>query len=255
MNNVSSLFQHIVSNLESYLMSPHSSTTLSPLSESDTLDSPGKLNYVAVDRAKQAAAEAAKAKPQKEEEQPLHYPDWMANSSKLHDHPAAKAVQESHLSQSALEKMILAGFTHYGAPAATAAASFAKAGEGLPDPLMPAVLALKETSGGKRMAPNSANNLLNIGPNINYPSIDANLNGGGTWGRDGGPQGGFTGTIHSPAYAKYLQTGDLHDFFAHYTPTNDANGNQVNGKQDEQINQYNLLRSYFSNPELAQTAP
>jgi len=143
------------------------------------------------------------------------------------------------------------GFTKYGSPMATAAADFANAGYKLQqqhpnvDPLIAAVLSLKETSGGKSMAPNSANNTLNLGPNINYPDIKTNLMGGGTWGIDGGPQQGFTGIMNQPVYQKYLDSGNLNDFFPSYTPTYDTNGKKVNGTTAEQIAQYDTLRKFF----------
>jgi hypothetical protein len=138
-----------------------------------------------------------------------------------------------------LTNKIKQGFMNYGpsTPAAQYADSFAKAGQGLPDPLMPAVLALKETSGGHRLS--HQNNYMNIGPEIDYPSVQSNLVGG-----EG--KKGFVGVINSGMYDKYLKSGNLADFFSVYTPTYDKNGKQINDTLEKQISDYNLLRSYFT---------
>lgn len=141
-----------------------------------------------------------------------------------------------------LSEAIKQGFLRYGpnTPAATLSGQFARAGQGLPDPYMPAVLALKETSGGKNMTHD--NNLLNIlfqggMGNSGYENPQDGIVGG-----DG--HRGFPGVIHSGAYDNYLKSGNLREFFQHYTPYSPGGSNPP---YDQQIQQYNQLRSYFTN--------
>jgi hypothetical protein len=144
-----------------------------------------------------------------------------------------------------LTKQIQAGFMDWGngkAPnAATLSAQFAQAGKDLPDPYLPAILALKETRGGTGYMADK-NNLMNIQyggiNNSPYETPQDNIVGG-----DG--HKGFVGLIHNGMYDKYLKSGDLHDFFKVYTPTYDNNGKQINAPIDEQIKEYNDLRSHF----------
>jgi len=142
----------------------------------------------------------------------------------------------SSTSLNKLTKQIQQGFLNYDphSPAATLAASFARAGQGLPDPYMPAVLALKETSGGKNMT--HPNNLLNIlyGGNSAYEKPEYGIEGGG------GHQG-FPGVIKNGYYNDYLKSGNLQDFFKHYTPPTDPRNPSLQGSVD----QYNGLRRYF----------
>lgn len=137
-----------------------------------------------------------------------------------------------------LTNAIRQGFLKYGAPEAAANAQyFAQAGQGLPDPYMPAILAIKETSAGKRLS--HKNNYLNIGPNIDYPDVKTNLLGGGP-----NNQKGFAGVMKSGLYNKYLKSGDLKDFFNTYTPPTYQGG--TNDPIDKQIKDYNTYKSYFT---------
>lgn len=161
--------------------------------------------------------------------------------------PKTKAQQYNPQFQKLVDT-IQKGFNRYGSPMATAAADFAQAGYSMQqkypkvDPLLAAVISLKETSGGKHMSPGSANNVLNIGPGINYPTIAANVIGGGTGGVNGGPQQGFLGTIlNNPAYKKYLQSGNINDFFPSYTPAGGGNASIP-----RQVDEYNQLRNVFT---------
>jgi hypothetical protein len=154
------------------------------------------------------------------------------------EHAQAQSILPDQLTQ-----QIQQGFQKWGGasvPAATLSASFARAGQGLPDPLMPAVLAIKETGGGKHLA--DTNNLLNIQyngiGNSPYEKPEYGIEGGGG-------HGGFPKVINNGMYKDYLKSGNLADFFKVYTPTYDKNGKQINAPIDKQIAAYNAIRSNF----------
>lgn len=109
-----------------------------------------------------------------------------------------------------------------------------QAGQGLPDPLAPVILAIMETGGGQKMA--SENNLYNLGPGIEYPDMGTAIVGGGP-----NDQRGFKGVINGPIYADYRQSGDIKDLFKHFTPDSDPN----NPKMGELVGRYNQIREYF----------
>lgn len=126
------------------------------------------------------------------------------------------------------QEVFTRGFEGYGSPLATASGQFAQsaAQNPLPDPLLPAIIALMESSGGRNQT--FANNPFNWGmqpmPDLNT-AIDRIYSG----------IGGRT-----PYYEDYLQSGDLSDFFNVYTPPSPANP-----PLEELINRYNLLRELF----------
>lgn len=121
-----------------------------------------------------------------------------------------------------------AGFEEYGSPLATASGQFANAAQqySLPDPYLPAVLALLETSGGlnQRFANNPFNWGMQDMPSLDY-AIDRIYSGIG--GR-------------MPYYQNYLQSGNIADFLPVYTPPGGANP-----ELDELIARYEALRALF----------
>lgn len=145
----------------------------------------------------------------------------------------------------------MAGFSKFGnsgAPIATQSASFAEAAKRLPDnidPFLPAVIALMETAGGSRQVAN--NNPFNIRGQqngtlkfIDYISPEVALLGGDN---NGVQSKGFIGQLlTNPAYANFLKTGNLSDFFNSYTPPGPAYGNP---SMEELLARYSNLRSLF----------
>ena len=120
------------------------------------------------------------------------------------------------------------GFTQYGSDLATSSGQFAKQAQAnpIPDPFLPAVLALMETSGGKNQK--YAFNPFNWGMQ-DMPNLDSAI------------EKVYSGIAKRfPYYQKYLQTGDLYDFFKHYTP--DVEGNP---KPEELVQRYTELRKLF----------
>jgi len=123
------------------------------------------------------------------------------------------------------------GFNNYGSvPAANYANEFAAsaAANPLPDPYLPAVLAIMETGGGRNMA--YENNLTNWGmqdmPSIPY-MIDRMYSGIGS---------------RFPYYQDYMKSGNLQDFFNSYTPPGPEHGNPT---MDELLQRYNAIRQLF----------
>lgn len=122
-------------------------------------------------------------------------------------------------------------------PVATLSGQLAEAGQQLPDPLLPAILSLMETGGLNPSQTQTLNNMFNIGPGINYPQPETAILGGGS-----NNQQGLLGTLlNSGYYDGYLQSGDLRDFFRHFTPSSDPR----NPNQDQLIQRYNMLQSLF----------
>ena len=120
------------------------------------------------------------------------------------------------------------GFTQYGSDLATSSGQFAQQAQAnpIPDPFLPAVLALMETSGGKnqKFKFNPFNWGMQDMPNLNTASEKV-----------------YSGiSKRFPYYQQYLQTGDLFDFFKHYTP--DIEGNP---KPEELVQRYTELRKLF----------
>lgn len=115
------------------------------------------------------------------------------------------------------------GFNNYGnPPIASKAAQLAQLGVEVAqkggNPYLPAALTLKET-GGLRYGPaQEINNPVGIGPGIRYPNLDVAILGGGNSGVNGGPQKGLKGVLFNGLYNDYYKTGNLQDFFKHYTP-------------------------------------
>lgn len=123
-------------------------------------------------------------------------------------------------------------------PAATLSAQLAEAGQDLPDPFLPAILTLMETGGLHPNKTATPNNLFNVGPSINYPTPEASILGGGE--RN---QLGLKGLLRPGGlYDDYLQSGNLADFFNHFTPPGEEYGNP---SMEELMDRYNSLRSLF----------
>lgn len=118
-------------------------------------------------------------------------------------------------------------------PISAYAPQLAQAGQNLPDPLLPAVMSLMETGGMQHMA--SGNNPFNIGPGISYPSPDVAILGGGP-----NNQQGLAGILKSGIYNDYIKSGNLEDFFKHFTPPGGDNPSM-----EELLNRYMTLRSLF----------
>lgn len=133
------------------------------------------------------------------------------------------------------------GFIKYGIDPNTAqqnAQYFAQAGQGLPDPYLPATIALKESSGGKTsQGQNNWINIMSPGTDtpVDYPDMQTALLGGNG-------HAGFKGIMNSGIYNDYLKSGNLNDFFSHYTPASDPR----NADYSSQIQTYNQLRSNFT---------
>ena len=139
--------------------------------------------------------------------------------------------------------MLQAGFEKWRQPAppiATMSGQLAQTGEGLPDPLLPAILALIESGGltDSRMAEYSNPfGVMSPGTNnlVRYPDLQTAISGGN--GRLG-----FEGLLRPGGiYEDYLQSGDINDFFRHWTPEGPGNPTP-----EELEQRYNILRSLFT---------
>jgi hypothetical protein len=146
-----------------------------------------------------------------------------------------------------LEDVIKKAYAAYGnPPVATLSAQLAKAGEGLPDPYLPAINALKETGGGRKLK--YSNNFMNIlAPGQqNYPNPESNI-----FGEEGDNRYSFAELLKTAPYAPYRESGDLADFFKVYTPDRDRNGvRNTNPTIAEQVALYNELRKQYFEPNL-----
>ena len=120
------------------------------------------------------------------------------------------------------------GFESYGSNLATASAKFSEQAQNnpLPDPFLPAVISLMETSGGKKQR--YAFNPFNWGMQ-DMPSLDKSI------------ERIYSGiSKRFPYYADYLKSGKLEDFFKVYTPPN-----KNNPSNEELVRRYNLLKKNF----------
>ena len=131
------------------------------------------------------------------------------------------------------------------------------AGQQLPkgmDVLLPIIMALRETQGGKdlidpnRNANLGKNNIFNIrnetGAFQDYPNTNTAISGNY---QQGGPSSGFVGLMQGAQdknrniYADFrADPTNMSKFFAHYSPTSDNNG-----ALPEQVNNYNWIRRYI----------
>ncbi len=129
-----------------------------------------------------------------------------------------------------------------------------EAGNRLPknmDPYMPLILSLRETQGGKdlidptknaKLGKNNPYNIRGVQNGvirfIDYPSLQVATFGGSN-GTD--TSEGLVGLLsRNPIYAAFRQSGDLKDFFKHWSPPTDNNGNL-----DEQVQNYQWIRNRF----------
>ena len=126
------------------------------------------------------------------------------------------------------EERFKKGFQSYGSKLATASADFARQAEEnpLPDPFMPAVISLMETSGGRnqRFSFNPFNWGMQHFPSLPY-AIERIYSGIGK---------------RMPQYQDYRESGKLEDLFKHYTPPSGTNPSQ-----EELVKRYNELRKLF----------
>ncbi len=138
-----------------------------------------------------------------------------------------------------LEDIIKAGLSKFGDGnplIATASSQLAQAGQGLPDQLLPTILALMETQGGKTQVAN--NNPFNINDGtgfVQYPDLTTAILGGGD-------RQGMAGLLNGPYYDKYRQTGNIQDFFNTYTPPGPEHGNP---SLEELVSRYLQIKSSF----------
>lgn len=120
-------------------------------------------------------------------------------------------------------------------PVATMSSQLAEAGEGLPDPLLPAIMSLVETHGGRDIT-RGQNNIYNMLPTragISYPDLQRAILGGNG-------QKGFRGVVTGGLYNDYLESGNLHDFFDTYSPASE------NASLSDQEKRYrSILEQYF----------
>jgi hypothetical protein len=141
---------------------------------------------------------------------------------------------------------IVSGLTAWGngetPPIASMAAELKQVGESLPHKFLPAALALKE-SGGLRDSEKARkrNNPFNVKDQNGFVQYD-NLPQAILGGIDltGMTRRGLKGVLTDPRYAKYLQTGDLKDFFNVY-----SNPKVGNPSMEKQVADMEQLLSYF----------
>lgn len=132
-------------------------------------------------------------------------------------------------------------------PVATLSGELAQSGkrladetEGRIDPLMGAIIALKESRGGLDEKPKQNANYFNI----MQPSGElADYQGNPARAINDPPNTlSFEGLLRQGGgYQNFRDTGNLADFFSRFTPTSDP----LNPGIEEQINQYNKLRELF----------
>ena len=128
-----------------------------------------------------------------------------------------------------------------GTPLASQSAQLAQAGQDLPDQLLPVLVALAETRGGKDLLERTrgANNPFNImygGDLIDYPDLSTAILGGGG-------SRGFSGLMRPGGlYEDYRQSGDLSDFLSRFSPFGSEYGNP---EEEQQLSNYAYLRSLF----------
>ena len=153
------------------------------------------------------------------------------------------------------EENIHKGFEKYGAgrevPMATMSAQLAELGQQLPNPYLPAALALKESSGlvntpeNQRMrAYSNPFGIKDIGGLVRYPNLQTAIMGGGNRAPGGTPQMGLKGTLLSDYYKDYRQSGNLEDFLRVYTPPGGTNASM-----QTQLAVLKQLLSYFGGGE------
>lgn len=109
--------------------------------------------------------------------------------------------------------------------------------QGKVDPLIAAIIALKESGGGKNTSTPEANNPYNIklGGVVDYPDLKTAIQGGN------GKQG-FEGLLREGGlYQDFRDSGDMGQFFKKYTPVADP----LNPGIGDQVQQYNQLRALF----------
>ncbi len=153
-----------------------------------------------------------------------------------------------------LTKQIQNGFSNWSGgtppPIATQSANLATAGQGLPDPLLPAIMTLIESRGMQDATPKANANPYNIFYPGTQNSVDYQGNPdtailGGTT-PSGDKKAGFIGSLKGGIYNDYLKSGNLADFFSHYSPPSDvAGGDPNNPTMQDLLDRYASLRSNF----------
>ena len=124
------------------------------------------------------------------------------------------------------------------APIATLSSSLADAGENLPDPFLPTIMALMESRGLQDQKPKQAANpynILNNGQPVDYEGNPSLAISGGT-DSQGVKRRGFKGIMRKGGiYDDYLQSGNLSNFFSKFTPESDP----LNPSNKELVERYN----------------
>jgi hypothetical protein len=124
--------------------------------------------------------------------------------------------------------------------------SLINAGNQLPsnmDPLLPIILAIRETQGGRYNK--GQNNPYNIRGEqygttkfIDYPNLKTATFGGYNPHSNVESQGLLGLLTKNDIYSNFRNTGNLSDLFARYSPTSDNNGSL-----DQQVENYNWIRN------------
>lgn len=215
---------------------------VSPIPVTDQL-TPGLVNYYQND-----AARAADTTPSTFQPKTIQYPDWMANApASPPQAPTADVLGASAQSPSPtplpanladIAKVIQHGLTAYGSPPVTQSSdALATAGQGLPDPYLPAIISLIESGGGKNVT-RGDNNIYNMNANqggVVYPDINTAILGG-----DG--HQGFKGIVNK-MYQDYINSGNVGDFFNKYSPPSE------NAPLNTQVDRYNSIKKQYFTPQ------
>lgn len=208
---------------------------VSPVPQIDTLSQPWQQQYVAQQQ-QQPTTPATSSK--------MEYPAWMGNApaSPSGSVLAAQYAQPSPTPTSVpsnLAKIIKQGIEKYdkNSPVATLSAELAQAGHGLPDSLLPTILSLIETHGGRDITKGKNNyyNALPTRAGVNYPDPRTAILGGNG-------QKGLYGLLTSGLYDKYLKSGKLEDFFSRYSPASE------NASIADQVDRYNSIKDQYFTP-------
>lgn len=178
-------------------------------------------------------------------------PQWPSPSPSPSPSPTPQgSTLGAQYNPSDLEKAIssgLASSNFANAPISTLSAQLANAGSrmtGKGDPYLPTIIALMESRGLLDPKPQAAANPYNImlgGHLVNYEGNPGLAIQGGQDTR-GVNRKGFAGILRPGGpYSDYLQSGNLKDFFAHFTPASDP----LNPSPDELVSRYQNLRQMF----------
>lgn len=210
----------------------------SPIPDYQIIDDPGIRNHIWRDQLNEEYYKNKKPTPQKTvSPMPTTAPKVQPKRQLPKINPIRKVEAASDVKLSELAKKIERGLKKYQqkagktVPIATMSAELAEAGRDLPQPLLPTLLALIETSGGVNQT-RGRNNIYNMlandtrylpGGGLNYPDLKTAILGGYNPEYDIDSKG-LRGVIMEDApYKDYLQSGNLVDFLSDFTPPADKN--------------------------------